>query len=262
MHLSPPPLAVCANQMGLNVTHQTDAALLRRQQPDALVVCDYGVLLPSDFLSVARLGALNVHPSLLPSWRGAAPVERAILAGDEKTGVTIMRLNQQLDAGDILAQQETPITPQTTGGSLRLSLAEMGASLLLRVLAETNAFPPRPQQAALSTYAAKIKPRERLLNFSQPAEAVRRKVAAFAPQPCAHCFLSGIRVKVHQATIVAGDAVAGTLLAANDVGIVIACKDGALQIRRLQKAGGNPMSAADFLHGFPLSQKIGKIVVD
>lgn len=259
--LTSPPVAVWAQEAALPMA--TEYAAAAAAAADCFVVCDYGKLLPPALLQVPRYGALNVHPSLLPRWRGAAPVERAILAGDEKSGVSIIRLSEVLDGGDILAQREIVLPPTITGGALRRQTAEVGAALLLEVLAMPESFPPIAQDASQVTYAAKVTTTDRYLDFTAPAAAIDRRVRAFAPSPAAHCFLAGERVKVYAATVIGAEpAEPGVLLSADDErGIVIACGVDALRLDILQRAGRRMMTAAELLRGFPLQAHVGTQVI-
>lgn len=224
---------------------------------DCFVVCDYRRLLPQALLDAAPQGVLNIHPSLLPRHRGAAPITRAILDGDNETGVSIMELNARLDAGDIIAQTAVPIRPHDTGGSLHDTLAQRGAELLLEVLRPTTraarhrAYPPRQQDAAAATYAKPTTAADRELHFNQPAAALLRAVRAFAPAPAAHCIWRGERIKVHAAEAAANPAAQppGTLIAADrQRGIVIACQPDAIRLLQLQRAGRKKLAAGALLN--------------
>ncbi len=266
------PVAVTANTLGLSLSHdnggdESNYLLTQIENAEVVLVCDYGILLPRSLLAAAR-HTLNVHPSLLPRWRGAAPIERALLAGDSKTGVTIMQLNAHLDGGEILAQQEIPIANGCCGGELTTQLAEAGAQLLLKVLENLPAYTEtaQAQEETQATYAKKITKAERRLDFSQDAQECLRQVRAFAPTPAAYCFIDGQRLNVLAAEVVecAGEEQAGTLIAADAQNkILIACGGGdCLRITRLQRAGRNAMAVEDFLRGYSLNQHIGQMVND
>ena len=246
--LHPPPAAVAAAALGLPVVHEASAAVLQNIAPDGLLVCDYGRLLSADCLAVAS--PLNVHPSLLPRWRGAAPITRALLSGDSITGVTIMRMNEAMDCGDIVAQTEVPITPATTGGHLQSQLASAGAALLLDVLADSGKFTPLPQDSALATYAKKITADDRHLNFAESAALCLRRIRAFAPAPGAFCYFAGERLKVLDAELVKADESmsAGRLIAA-DTELVVACASGAIRLTTVQRSGRAALSVSAFLRG-------------
>lgn len=252
-----PPPAESAKVLQLPLRHEVDAEMLRQLSPDVLVVCDYGQLLSAALLSVCERGALNVHPSLLPRWRGAAPITQALLSGDQQSGVTIMQMNAKMDAGDILAQEKTSLTENINGGELHQLLASRGAELLLQVLARQEDFLPTPQPTDGITYAKKLTTADRALSFDESAQWNCRRVRAFAPSPGAYCTLAGERVKVYSATVVDASAEAGVLLAAEDE-IIIACGEGALRLEVLQREGRRALAAADWLRGMPLRQFIGQ----
>ena len=216
---------------------------------DVAVVVAYGLILPAAVLDAPREGCFNVHASLLPRWRGAAPVQRAILAGDEKTGITIMQMEPGLDTGPMLAKAETPVD-RKTAGELTAELADMGAKLMARVLADLPAFEPTPQIDALATYAAKIGKEEARIDWAASAEEIERKVRAFAPSPGAWFDLAGERVKLLQAELGQGSGEPGMIL--NDA-LTIACGGGAIRPARLQRAGKPAMDIADFLRGNPVA---------
>lgn len=212
---------------------------------DVAVVAAYGLILPQAVLGAPRLGCLNVHGSLLPRWRGAAPVQRAILAGDAATGVTIMQMERGLDTGPMLAKVETPIAGKTAG-ELTAELAEKGAALMVSVLADLPAHPPVIQPQAGVTYAHKIDKAESRLDFSQSAGQVERQVRAFAPAPGAFFELEGDRYRVLAAEVAAGTGEPGTTL---DSALTIACGEGALRPTLIQRAGKPAMETAALLRG-------------
>jgi len=220
--------------------------------PDVMVVAAYGLLLPASLLALPRLGCLNIHASLLPRWRGAAPIQRAILAGDTESGITIMQMDAGLDTGPILLQEAAPITPTDTAGTLHDKLAAIGAGLIVRALADMPT--PRPQDASLVTYAAKIDKREAILDWEQDAVMLERKVRAFDPVPGAITYFEGQPLKVWKAVVDEENhsAAPGVLCTAGPAGIVVACGRGALRISEVQRAGGKRMTAAAFLAGTPL----------
>jgi len=232
-----------------------DAAVLQAvtaKGPDALVVAAYGRILPPSLLRAAPRGAINVHASLLPRWRGAAPIQRALLAGDAVTGATIMQMEETLDTGPILLQAALPISPEDTAGELHDKLAALGAELLLRALAE--APEPRSQNEADATYAARIATSDAEIDWSKSAHEIDRQVRAFNPVPGARAQVDGVALKIwHARPEQAAPAVPGAVCSADAGGIVIACGTGALRVLELQRAGGKRMPAGAFLAGFKLA---------
>jgi methionyl-tRNA formyltransferase len=216
---------------------------------DLAVVAAYGLILPLPVLHAPVHGCLNVHASLLPRWRGAAPVQRAILAGDAMTGVTIMAMARGLDTGPMLAVEAVPVADKTAG-MLTIELAAVGAALLTRVVADLGRFPPLPQPDQGVTYAAKIDKAEARIDFTQPATQVERQVRAFNPAPGAFFEIEGERIRVLAAQIVGGDGTAGTI---GDEQLTIFCGEGAIRPLTVQRAGRAPMAAADVLRGFPIA---------
>ncbi len=216
---------------------------------DVAVVAAYGLILPQPVLDAPRHGCLNVHGSLLPRWRGAAPVQRAILAGDDVTGVTIMQMEAGLDTGPMLHRAETPVA-RKTAGDLTAELAAMGARLMVEVLAEQTEFPPVVQPEDGVTYAAKIEKAEARLDFSQAAEVVERQVRAFAPAPGAFFEHGGERFRVLAADLADGSGDAGRVI---DDQLTIACGDGAIRPTLIQRAGKSAMTVAELLRGFRIA---------
>ena len=234
---------------------------LRALKPDLLVVVAYGLILPQKILDIPTHGCWNVHASLLPRWRGAAPIQRAIEAGDTETGVCLMQMEKGLDTGPVLLSQRIAIGAQETGGQLHDRLAELGAQTLadgLGLLRAGMRPVPQPQSAIGVTYAHKLDKAEARLDWSQPADVLARKVRAFNPWPVAEATLADERVRIHDAIPLplAHAVVPGSLLLANREGIDIACGDGALRIRVLQREGGKPITAADWVNARrdPVSQ--------
>ena len=222
-------------------------------QPDVMVVVAYGLLLPRSVLAIPQYGCWNVHASLLPRWRGAAPIQRAIEAGDSETGVCLMQMEAGLDTGPVLLEQRIAISASETGGQLHDRLAELGAQVLadgLGLLRVGLSPTPRPQADEGATYARKLDKAEARLDWSQPAIALERKVRAFNPWPVAEAMLGGERVRIHGAIAIeaAHPAPPGTVLAAGRDGIDVACGAGALRIRVLQREGGKAITAADYLN--------------
>jgi methionyl-tRNA formyltransferase len=230
---------------------------LQAARPDVMVVAAYGLILPQWVLDLPRLGCLNIHASLLPRWRGAAPIHRAIEAGDDATGVTIMQMDAGLDTGDMLLAERVAIAASDTTGTLHDRLAALGGRMIVQALelAGSGGLSPVPQPAEGVTYAHKIDKAEAAIAWTQPAPVIARRVRAFDPFPGATGVVQGETLKVWEAHAVpaaaAGDA-PGTVLAADAQGIAVACGEGVLRVTELQRAGGKRLAAADFLRGFPL----------
>ena len=216
---------------------------------DVAVVAAYGLILPQAVLDTPKHGCLNVHASLLPRWRGAAPIHRAVMAGDAQTGVTIMQMEAGLDTGPMLAKAATPIADKTTG-ELTAELAELGAHLMVEVLAGFDQLAPQVQPDEGVTYAAKIDKAEARIDWARPAAELVRYIHGLAPFPGAWCEVGGERVKVLRAELAQDVGTAGTVL---DQGLTVACGSGALRPTRLQRAGKPAMGVADFLRGFPIT---------
>ncbi len=234
--------------------------MLRELELDALVVVAYGSILPPAALECPRLGCINIHASLLPRWRGAAPIQRALLAGDAKTGVTIMRMEAGLDTGPMLAAAETDIVAADTARTLHDRLAEQGAQLIVATLEAIRAGSARetPQPAEGVTYAAKIDKAEALIDWQQDALQIWRRVRAFNPWPVAETRLGGAQLRIWDAEPrgageldVAG-VEPGTVLGASTEGIDVACGQGVLRVLRLQLAGRKALGAREFIQGQPL----------
>ena len=227
------------------------APALAALTPDLLVVVAYGLILPPALLAVPRLGALNVHGSLLPRWRGAAPIERALLAGDAQTGVCIMQMDAGLDTGPVFVARSETILPQDTAGSLRERLALLGADALCEVVArlERGTAAARPQPDEGACYAAKIDKREAQLDWAQPAAVLERAVRAFAPTPLAWTLWRDQRLRVGGARVLDGRGVPGQVLAVGAAGVEVACASGSLLLTDLQPQGGRMLSAREFLAG-------------
>ncbi|MBO6783293.1 MAG: methionyl-tRNA formyltransferase [Alphaproteobacteria bacterium] len=220
---------------------------------DAAVVVAYGLILPKPILDAPRRGCINIHASLLPRWRGAAPIHRALLAGDAETGVTIMQIDEGLDTGPELLREAVPIGPDTTTGDLHDTLAELGGRLIVAGLAglEDGSIVPVPQPDEGATYAAKIERGEERIDWAQPVEVVERHIRGFAPWPGAWSELDGERVKVLAAEIADGAGTPGTVL---DDRLTVACGSGALRLIRVQRAGKSVMDADAFLRGSPVGK--------
>ncbi len=223
---------------------QAELAALR---PDLMVVVAYGLILPQVVLDTPRLGCINSHASLLPRWRGAAPIQRAIEAGDASSGVTVMQMEAGLDTGPMLLKVTTTITADDTGGSLHDRLAELGSRAVVEAVGKLAAGELRGevQDDSLATYAHKLNKDEARLDWSRPAVELERLVRAFNPWPICHSTLNGEALKVHAAEPGEGRGAPGTVLAADRNGLTVACGDGALRLTRLQLPGGKPLAFAD-----------------
>ena len=233
-------------------THEPIRAACVDGGAELMVVAAYGLILPQAVLDLPRRGCINIHGSLLPRWRGAAPIHRAIEAGDAQTGITIMRMQAGLDTGPMLLAQASDIDPRDTTGSLHDRLAELGGKLVVAALARFDQLVPVSQPEAGVTYASKIDKAEARLDWNQPAEILVRKIRAFNPFPGAVVTLAGEPVKAWCGDAVAGGGRPGQVLVADADGIVVACGEGALRLTELQKPGGRRVTSADFLHGNPL----------
>lgn len=223
---------------------------------DVLVVAAYGLILPEPILTVARLGALNIHASLLPRWRGAAPIQRAILAGDRETGITIMRMDAGLDTGPMLRQSRIPIGPEDDAGSLHDKLATEGARLIVEVLEDIAAGRPPdavPQPATGATYARKIDKQEQAIVWQLAAPEVARKVRALSPAPGATARWRDEVLKIWKVQVCEGNGAPGGVLATGADGVLVACGEGALLVTELQRAGGRRLPASQFLRGFNIA---------
>lgn len=223
-------------------------------RPDIMVVAAYGLILPQAALDIPPLGCVNIHASLLPRWRGAAPIQRALLAGDRETGVTLMRMEAGLDTGPMLHKESLTIADTDTAGTLHDKLAALGARLIVDALPklERGELAGEPQPTEGVTYAAKLEKAEAVLDWCLPAAALVRAVRAFNPYPGAVARIDGQAVKIWGAAPAAGAGEPGMVLAAGAEGIVVACGEGALRLTELQKSGGKRLATADFLRGFVL----------
>ena len=232
-----------------------EVARVRELRPDALVVAAYGMLLPRGLLDAGRHGALNIHASLLPRWRGAAPIQRALLAGDRETGISIMSMDPGLDTGPVLLRKAIAIAPDDDAGSLHDKLATLGAEAIVAALAEIESGRSRAvaQPADGVTYAHKIAKSEAHLDWSKPALELERAVRAFRPAPGAFGLLENEPLKIWRARVVEASGQAPGALRAHDGELVVACGAGALAVSELQRAGARRLSAVEFLRGRALS---------
>ena len=260
MALKASPVKQLALKHGLQVHQPASLKSAESRQPiidaspDVMVVAAYGLILPQTALDIPRLGCINIHASLLPRWRGAAPIQRAVLAGDAETGVTLMRMEAGLDTGPMLLKGRLPITDADCAATLHDKLAALGARLMVEALPRLarGELPGEPQPAEGVTYAAKLEKSEAALDWRQTAVALSRAVRAFDPFPGTVARIEGQTIKVWRAEPAPGAGEPGTVLAADDDGILVACSEGALRLVELQKSGGKRLQAADFLHGFAL----------
>jgi len=256
--LIPSPVQQKAESFGIPVytpislRKGTAADEFKALNADVAVVCAYGLILPKKVLEAPKKGCINIHASLLPRWRGAAPIQRAIEAGDKETGITIMQMDEGLDTGDMLLKGVVEITNDTTASQLHDALSQKGAELIIRALEEN----PTPQKQPLEgiTYAEKIQKSEAYIDWFMDAEKIKNKIMAFNPYPAAHFIYKGERIKVFNARVETTDskAPAGEVLDSN---LLIACRGGtALRLTELQREGKKKMAAEDFLKGFELKK--------
>jgi len=261
MQLKPSAVKTLALQHGLAVAQPLglkDAAIqaaLREIGADSMIVAAYGLILPQAVLDIPRLGCLNIHASLLPRWRGAAPIHRAILAGDAETGITIMQMDAGLDTGAMLLRQSLPISADDTAQTLHDKLAALGATSIVEALdaLAQGRLPALAQDAAQATYAAKISKEEARIDWQKSAAELARAIRAYNPAPGAFCLRAGETLKLWATQTSGEHGTPGTVLAADKDGIVVACGSGALRIHELQRAGGKRLSAAQFLAGAPIA---------
>jgi methionyl-tRNA formyltransferase len=274
--LAASPVKLAAHHSGIPVSQpvtlkaEADRADLAAWQPDLLVVVAYGLILPRAALDLPRLGCVNIHASLLPRWRGAAPIQRAILAGDARTGVSIMRMEAGLDTGPVFLERPIEIGPQETGGSLHDRLAAQGASAVLQVIEDlsTNSARSTPQREDGVTYASKIDKSEALIDWSRPAVEIGRQVRAFNPWPIAETRLDGEQLRIYSAAVIDDDHEAiigesqpkngdpkesGTIVDIRSDAIVVACGRGRLALTELQRPGRRPVATRDFINTINLA---------
>ena len=248
------PVQQCAEALGLPVRHpvslrtQSAAEDFAQLQGDVAVVVAYGLILPPSILQAPKRGCLNIHASLLPRWRGAAPIHRAILAGDAETGICIMQMDEGLDTGAVLQRQATPIRAEETTADLHDRLSTMGADLILQALDRLPDLPLQPQSAEGVTYAAKIDKAEARIDWTLPADQVDRQIRGLSPFPGAWTMVADERLKLLRSRLAQGAGAAGQVLH----GMTIACGSGAVEITEAQREGKRPASATDLLRGFAL----------
>ncbi len=254
----PSPVHARALELGLEVRHPVnfknaeDVDAFAALNADVAVVVAYGLILPQSLLDAPKHGCLNIHASLLPRWRGAAPIHRAIMAGDTETGVCIMQMEAGLDTGPVLLRQATAIGAEETTGQLHDWLSEMGAKAIVAALSRLDQLEPQVQPEEGVTYAAKIDKAEAKIDWSEPAEVVDRKIRGLSPFPGAWCEIDGERVKLLGSKLADGQGEAGQVLSE----FVVACGEGAVEITRLQRSGKKPMTTEEALRGMTLPEKI------
>jgi len=254
------PIKTEALKLGLTV-HQpekirNEIELMKKLSPDLIFVAAYGQILPGEILKIPRLGAVNLHPSLLPKYRGAAPIPWAIINGEKLTGLTTFLMDEGMDTGPILLQKEVPIAEDDTAGTLSEKLAELAPQLALQTLEglERGILKPRPQDDRAASYAPKIKDELGKLDWTQSAEKLHNLVRGLNPKPGAYTFFKNLRLKVHRSKI-AGGTHAGTpgqIILLTEEGFVVKCGDGALELLEVQPEAKAKMSGTDFVHGYKL----------
>ena len=258
----PSPVALCAAEFGLPVRHpaslrgaaeQADFAAL---SAEVAVVVAYGLILPQPVLDAPSAGCLNIHASLLPRWRGAAPIQRAIMAGDAETGISIMAMEAGLDTGPVLLRQATQIGPEETAGDLQVRLARLGAEAIVAALSGLGGLVPMPQPEAGVTYASKIDKAEARVDWTRPAREVDAAIRGLSPAPGAWCLAGEERLKLVRSRQVAGEGPPGTVLGGLGA-LTVACGSGAVEVTELQRAGKRPMPAAEALRGLALPAQLG-----
>jgi methionyl-tRNA formyltransferase len=264
LKLQPSPVKLLAQKLSLKILQPAKAreekfiSELRELKPDLIVVVAYGQILPQSILDLPKFGCLNVHTSLLPKYRGASPIQSAILNGETETGVTIMKMDAGLDTGKIISQARTPILPEDNSQTLHDRLAQLGAELLVETIPDYVAgkIPPKLQNNPEATYAAKIKKEDGRIDWNLSAQEILNRLRAFTPWPGAFTFLKTKSkpklLKIWKAEIVNGSGKPGEISAADKNGIVVACGKNALRILELQREGGRKLSTQEFLAGNPL----------
>ena len=263
-----PAVKVRAEELGLKVYQPLKVrdeefiGLLREINPEAIIVAAYGKILPREIIALPPLGCINVHGSLLPKYRGAAPIQRAIMDGDEVTGVTIMRMNEGMDTGEMLTKVEVKIESDDNSGSLFAKMAKAGANLLLQTLPlwQRGEITPQKQDENLATYAPMIAKEEELIDWHKSAREIGNLLRGLAPAPCGYTYFRGERLKIGACTWLAEEnsAAAGEVLAVEKNGITVACGKGCLRLIQVQPAGKKMLSAWDFSNGSKI--KLGEIL--
>ncbi|MEQ1591191.1 MAG: methionyl-tRNA formyltransferase [Thiobacillaceae bacterium] len=260
MKLNPSAVKRAAERLGLPLSQPTSLKTegaqdeLRAVHADLMIVAAYGLILPQAVLDIPKFGCLNIHASLLPRWRGAAPIQRAILAGDGETGITIMQMDAGLDTGAMLLKHALPIDPSDTAGSLHDKLAQIGATSIVEALTRLGSLSPQKQDEALATYAAKISKAEAKLDWQQDAFLLARQIRAYNPFPGAFTTLNDEIIKIWRAEVVdAEGGQPGEMMLSDRNGVMVACGTGALKLLDVQPAGGKSMSVSAFAAGRALS---------
>lgn len=254
----PGPVHARAVELGLDVRHPVSLKGADEQEAfaaldaDAAVVVAYGLILPQEVLDAPKLGCLNIHASLLPRWRGAAPIHRAIMAGDDETGICIMQMEAGLDTGPVLLREATPIAPEETTALLHDRLSEMGSRMIVDALARLSDLTPVTQSEDGVTYASKIDKSEARIDWTRPAVEVDRLIRGLSPFPGAKCELAGEQVKLLASRLADGKGTPGQVLS----GLTIACGEGAVEVLRAQRPGKRAMEAGDFLRGFEMPDHV------
>lgn len=254
--LQPSPVKQLALEHGLPVEQplnfKSEEALerLRAYEADLMIVAAYGLLLPQSVLDAPKHGCINIHASLLPRWRGAAPIQRAIQAGDQTTGITIMQMDKGLDTGDMLLKKELSIESDETGGRLHDKLASLGADAIVEALQQFDALTPEKQDNSLANYAKKLSKEEAHIDWSQPAEIIERCIRAFNPWPVCYATLDEQNIRIFSADVasVQHKAAPGTILAFSKDHLRVACGTGAVDVTRVQLPGGKPLSVSDLFN--------------
>jgi methionyl-tRNA formyltransferase len=255
----PSPVQARATALGLAARHPRslkgaeEQAAFAALGADVAVVVAYGLILPQAVLDAPRLGCLNIHASLLPRWRGAAPIHRAVMAGDAQTGICIMQMEAGLDTGPVLLEQSLPIGPTDTTGDLHDRLSDLGAALIVQVLDRLDGLTPQPQSDDGVTYAAKIDKAEARVDWTLPATQVDRLIRGLSPFPGAWCLAGEERVKLLRSRLAEGSGPPGKVLH----GFTIACGNGAVEVLEAQRDGKRPMPAAEVLRGMVLPERLG-----
>ncbi len=255
----PTPVQARSEALGLPVRTpvslrgETEQARFAALRAEVAVVVAYGLILPQAILGAPAHGCLNIHASLLPRWRGAAPIHRAVMAGDAETGVCIMAMEAGLDTGPVLLREATEIGPEDTTGDLHDRLSAMGARLIVEALARLNDLTPRPQPAQGVTYAEKIDKAEARIDWTRPAVEVDRAIRGLSPFPGAWCEIGGDRARLLRSRLAEGSGAPGEVLS----GLKIACGDGAVEILQAQRPGKRAMAADEFLRGIDLPDRLG-----
>ncbi len=254
----PSPVQVAAEALGIEVRHPSslrgteEQAALAALDADLAVVVAYGLILPQAVLDAPRRGCLNIHASLLPRWRGAAPIQRAVMAGDAETGVCIMRMEAGLDTGPVLLRATTPIGAEDTAGDLHDRLAGLGAELIVGALDRLGALPETVQPEIGVTYADKVTKAEARIDWTRPAAEVDRQIRGLSPFPGAWCLAEGARLKLLRSRPASGDGAPGEVLR----GLVVACGEGAVEVTELQREGRRPQTAEEALRGMAAPRRL------